>query len=283
MKSNARVESQPSVRPSPLRVIASALALAFCSACSGPEKASDDALPLEAPLASRHRPKKHRVMFSGFEFEPGARASSAGVARDAAQRCEGALQRDTRFVWVDALDVQMAPEELRDFLYDYSVQGVLVVDGERIVGVQLHATSPRMEHPVATVEAACEPMSPRWPAMERLGLDALTAQVSERLLERAWSTGVIDMAERQLVVGGSAATGIALGEELVVRKIQRTRSERSLQGWLDVPTVEVASLRVEGYVGTTPATSGALCRLMGGTFGGFDLADLIVTLPDDAR
>jgi hypothetical protein len=255
----------------------SLLVLALVGSCSAPESRVPNAGP--RPVVAQPRPHKHRVLLADFALEPAPNGQPPTVVGAVAVRCAQTWSRDSRLACVAPVDVEAAPPSFRQSLFDYVLDGTLHREDDRVTRVTLRASSARSGHEIARVSADCAPTPLGAGAPDSTVIDSLAARIADAVAERPWSTAVLDKAERLLIVGGGAETGLYLGEELVVRKLQAGRFERGIETFVEVPSVEVARVEVEAFVGSNSGSAmrGAQCRLKSGSFGGFEIDQLVVT------
>jgi hypothetical protein len=216
------------------------------------------------------------VLVRDFVLEPARSGPRREIAWTATTRFDRALRADARLACVDSVDVEGAPPAFQSALYDYALEGTLACAEDKITRITVRAVFARNGHEVASFASACEGMSVHGAAIDAAAIDAVAQRIAESLAQRPWSTSVLDKAERVLIIGGGPETGIELGEELIVRRLQAGNFERGIESWLEVPSIDVARIVVESFVGSSPTQRGAQCRLKGGSIGFFLIEELVV-------
>jgi hypothetical protein len=244
-----------------LRRIPFLLISGLLAACAAQEETAPSP-PLR--LASEvHAPKKSRVLV--------AEDDRAGALHE---QLVAALRGVSELVLVDPVDVDAAPAESRERWLDYTARCALDGDPRKGAKCVVELVAARGG---GVVERFVLPVSrgSRGPQIDEGILGAFARNLGETLARQPWSTSVLDVAERRLIIGGGRSTGIALGERLAVRHHTVATDDAGDRSAI-APGRDVAEIVVESYVTDGASERGAECRLARGSIGGFEVGELSV-------
>lgn len=284
------------------RRLALLLPLLLAVACATPER---------APEA---RMLKRRIAVLRFDnttdFATGAFDGSYGVPLEeqAVALIEQQLQASDQILLVDAWDFTGDESELAALKADYVLVGTLSEFGRstqtktRFYGrtkrqgatatIQLRLIETRTSQDIfvgaGQAQVAVETwrlfgMGPDAPFNTELNGRALAGALSEpvdlllaRIQDRPWRTVVVATEGRQIMIAGGDELGLRIGDVLSVRKRGRRIVNPQIEGQLELPSEEVAQLKVISFFGHGTNRQGTACRLIDGLLGGHELDELIV-------
>ena len=261
-------------------------------------------------------PLKHRVAVLPFEnttdFVTGAFENSYGVPLEeqAHALLETLLRESDRVLLVEtegeagdeATELPEFPKadyvligELREFGRSTTIRTQLIVDSKRqgaSASVRLRLVEVRSGQVLFTSEGAARAssesarlfgMGDEAPFDASLNTEVLEDALDDpadellaRLLEQRWRTVLITTEGDEVVIAGGAEQGLRVGDRLSVRRRGREVESDQLEGTLELPSTEVARLKVTSCFGSGANHEGSTCRVVEGQLEGLELSDLIV-------
>jgi curli biogenesis system outer membrane secretion channel CsgG len=105
----------------------------------------------------------------------------------------------------------------------------------------------------------------------------LMTNVMQKLQQRDWSTDILSVRGREVMISGGSQEGLRVGDRLTVARRGEVVTSRQTGLPIELPSETIATIQVTGFFGSGDA-EGAQAQVVAGDLGA-DTKDLVVTSP----